>query len=345
METLPPIKHRTEYNRTIEKEINGYFAEAIFAPLQILLHAHRIPIDKRYQAIPFDEFGRDNSATTALEEALNSGRVQYAEGVFSGQFSSSITRELRTIGATFNKSAGTFTIAEGNIPMELRGALATASAKSKTVTDQVLRLLTEMEANLAAAKIGLQLGRALDAVTADLGKQFLTTTAQMRPEDIALQPVIDDGLRARLRKDYTENTELNIKKFAKARIPELRKRVEENAFKFGGRTDRLAKIIEAEFGVSKRKAEFLADQETGLLVSKYRKEKYVGLGIQDYTWSTSHDSRVRHSHRVLDGKRFSFAVGAQVAPPGQPARYCNPGEDYRCRCVPRPIINLAELAA
>lgn len=345
MDTLPPIKHRTEYNRTIEKEINAYFAEAIFAPLQIVLNAAGVPIDKRYQAIPFDEFGRDNSATTELEAAINSGRIHYADGVFSGRFSSAITRELRAIGATFNKTAGTFTIAESVIPMDLRGILATASAKSKGLTDQILRILTDMQANIAASNIGLQLGKALDAVTADLGKQLITTTASMGPEDIALQPVIDDGLRARLRKDYTENTELNIKKFAKARIPELRKRVEENAFKFGGRTDRLAKIIEAEFGVSKRKAEFLADQETGLLVSKYRKEKYVGMGITEYTWSTSHDSRVRHSHRLLDGKRFSFAVGAQVAPPGQPARYCNPGEDFRCRCVPRPIINLAELAA
>lgn len=345
MNTLQPIEHRDSYNRGIEREINAYFAEAIFAPLQLVLLEAGVPLSKRYQAIPFDEFGRVNSIASSLEAAINSGRVHYADGVFSGRFSSTITRELRAIGATFNKEAGTFTIAESVIPMELRGILATASAKSKSVTDQLLRILTEMQANVAAANIGLQLGKALDAVTADLGRQLLTTTAGLKPEDIALQPVIDDGLRERLRKDYTENTELNIKKFAKARIPELRARVEENAFKFGGRTDRLAKIIEAEFGVSKRKAEFLADQETGLLVSKYRKEKYVGMGITEYTWSTSHDSRVRQSHRVLDGKRFSFAVGAQVAPPGQSARYCNPGEDYRCRCVPRPIINLEEIAA
>lgn len=356
MKTLAPIEHRDSYNRGIEREINAWFAEAIFAPLQIVLREAGIPINKAYQAIPFDEFGRANavtragawrinSGTNALEDALRSGRIQYADGVFTGKFSAAITRELRTLGARYNAGAKTFRLAESAIPMDLRGILADSAQKTAAVSNQIATMLTEMQANIGAVSLGLKFGQTLDAITQDLGKQLVTTTLQLRPEDVGITPEVDVGLREKLRKDFTENTELAIKDFAKERIPALRARVEENAFKYGGRQDRLAKIIEAEFGVTKRKAEFLADQETGLLVSKYRAEKYKEVGIKDYIWSTSGDARVRPSHRVLNGKRFSFSRGAQVSPPGQPARYCNPGEDYRCRCVPRPLINLEELAS
>lgn len=477
MKTLPPIVHRASYTRLVEREINAWFAEAIFAPLQIILVDAGAKLSPAYQAIRFDEFGRvnsaddwkiypaswgslgiarkdmpqippeargaltkfleargihaseewirpddlrpsqvgyyvdavararekdtgerailisedgyvldghhrwtaarldnpdipircirydariraliriahnlpsssrENAATSALEAALESGRIQYADGKFSGSFNSEISRELRDLGATFDKQLKVYTLSQDNTPVELRGILADAAQKTKGLSETILNTLTQMQANIDQTKIGIQFTRTLDKITDDLGKQLVTTTLSLRPEDIGITPQIDTTTREALKKDFTESTDLSIKNFAKERIPELRAKVEENAFKFGGRTDRLAKIIEAEFGVTKRKAEFLADQETGLLVSKYRKEKYNQIGITEYTWSTSNDGRVRKSHRLLNGRRFSFATGAQVSPPGQPARYCNPGEDYRCRCVPRPIINLADLAS
>lgn len=343
--TLQPIQHKDIYTREVEREVNAWFREAIFAPIQIVLNDAGVPMDPRYQAIKFDEAGRVNAATGSLEQALQDGRVYYSDGVFSGRFSAAITRELRGIGARFDAASRTFTIAQDQIPMEIRGILAVSAQRSADVGKGVLEVLRQIETNIATAQVGLQMARVLDRITADLGKQLLTTTAAMGPADIALTPQIDAGVRQAISDGFTNNLDLSIKKFAQERIPELRRRVEENAFKFGGRTDRLAKIIEAEYGVTQRKAEFLADQETGLLVSKYRAAKYGELGIKEYTWSTSHDARVRPTHRRLEGKRFSFAVGALVTEPGQPARYCNPGEDYRCRCVPRPIVNLDELAA
>ena len=97
--------------------------------------------------------------------------------------------------------------------------------------------------------------------------------------------------------------------------------------------------IESEFGVSKRKAEFLADQEAGLVTAKYRKIRYDSLGVQEYVWQTSGDIRVRPDHAALNNRRFAFSN-----PPvcdNATGRRCNPGEDYRCRCVPRPIVNFA----
>lgn len=345
-DTLPPIFHREAYTRAVEREINAWFSEAIFAPLQIVLRDRGIRLDPKYQAIKFDEFGKElrlNAANSALEEALKSGRLQYADGVFSGKFSAVITREMRALGASFDPKAKTFRLAESLIPLELRGILAQASFESKETTKGILDVLLQMQANIASAPLALQFDEVLTKIEADLGRQLVETVTQLSPQKIGLKPQIDDGTRQQLDEGFTRNLNLSIKNFAQERIPELRRRVEQNAFEFGGRTDRLAKIIEAEFGVTKRKAEFLADQETGLLVSKYRAAKYQKIGIKEYIWSTSQDARVRDSHKVLNGHKFSFA-----APPcvdRKTGRRCNPGEDYRCRCVPRPVINLAELAA
>lgn len=478
MSTLRPIVHREAYTRGVERELNAFFREAIFAPLFLVLRDAGVPTRAADQAIPFDEFGRvnaddwvefppewgslglsrsqmpqipaesrgalvnfleargiasseeqmlptdlrptqsgyhaekvekarahaggdrallvsadgyildghhqwvaarldrpdepirvirfddsierlvriarllpssfrANAAASALETALRSGKVQYSDGVFSGRFSSAITKELRELGATFDAGAGTFRLADSRIPTSLRGLLADSTAASLAVTAGVLEVLAATESNLAtAASAGapsIDLAGVLDAIVTDMGKQFVATTQSMGPKDVRLAPTIDTATRAAIDERVTRNLDLAIKGFAKERIPELRARVEENAFKFGGRTDRLAKIIEAEFGVSKRKAEFLADQETGLLVSEYRATKYRQMGIEEYIWSTSQDTRVRQSHRVLNGKRFRFDVGANVSPPGKPARFCNPGQDYRCRCVPRPVVNLAKI--
>lgn len=342
--TLKPIIHREAYTRAVAREINAYFAEAFFAPLLIVLRDAGVPVDPRFQAIKFDEFGRVNAISSGLEEALRSGKIQYSDGVFSGRFSSATTKELRAMGARYDSTSKTFRIAESSIPNDVRGILADSAAKSAATNKAIDEVLRQMEINLASAvPIGIELGKTLTLIENDLAKQFISTTASMTPEGVALKPTIDTATRKAIEEGFTNNLDLSIKNFAQERIPELRRRVEENVLEHGGRTDRLAKILEAEFGVTKRKAEFLADQETGLLVSKYRETKYTQLGIRDYLWSTSNDSRVRPSHRVLNGKKFSFAVGANVAEPGKPARYCNPGQDYRCRCVPRPLINLSQI--
>ncbi len=288
---------------------------------------------------------RENAEGTALTRALASGRVQYSGGVFSGKFSAATSRELKEIGATRDYQAGTWRIDPFNVPMSLKPAIAEAAQRSQDATRDVLAVLDEAALNIAAAPAALRLARAVDAVTADLGRQFYDTVTRVAPDGIGVVPEVSPALRATIEADYARNLELSVKGFTQEMVVELRGLVEQNALVDGGRTDKLAAIIESRFGVSRRKAEFLADQETGLLVSKYRAARYDEIGVTRYTWSTSHDARVRPAHRRLDRRQFTFKGKANVAEPGQPARYCNPGEDWRCRCVPIPLIDLAEIAA
>ena len=54
-------------------------------------------------------------------------------------------------------------------------------------------------------------------------------------------------------------------------------------------------------------------------------------GVEEYIWSTSGDSRVRESHKKLNGKRFRWDDPPVVDE--KTGRRCHPGEDYECRCV------------
>ena len=63
----------------------------------------------------------------------------------------------------------------------------------------------------------------------------------------------------------------------------------------------------------------------------YKTDKYKDAGVTQFTWSSSHDRRVRPDHAALDGQIFDYdhppitnrATGARNLP----------GQDYGpCRC-------------
>lgn len=280
----------------------------------------------------FPSVEHHNATTSAVRAALQSGRIHYADGVFSGSFSAAISKELKAMGATFGADRN-FHLVASRLPLDITAAVLSSAQQSAALHKEVTGILDAIEMNVAQAGVSLTFNTAVDLIVGDLQRQFISTVKGV--ETVAVTGQVDEGMRKRLTAELTENTNLSIKNFVDDRIPEMRRRVEQNAFE-GGRTDRLARILEAEFGVSKRKADFLADQETGLLVSKYRELRYASAGITEYIWSTSHDIRVRHDHRLLDGKRFSYA-NPPVTNRATGARN-NPGEDYRCRCVPKPVL-------
>lgn len=103
----------------------------------------------------------------------------------------------------------------------------------------------------------------------------------------------------------------------------------------GKTTTRMAKEIQIAYGVSKRKALFIARDQTAKLNGQIQRAQQLDAGITEYIWSTSGDERVRKSHRELNGKIFSW----NDAPVNSDGRKCHPGEDYNCRCIGRPVFN------
>ena len=54
------------------------------------------------------------------------------------------------------------------------------------------------------------------------------------------------------------------------------------------------------------------------------------LGIEEYEWSTSADSRVRPTHRDKEGKIFQWA--------DPPLDTGHPGNDVQCRCLALAVV-------
>ena len=106
--------------------------------------------------------------------------------------------------------------------------------------------------------------------------------------------------------------------------------------------------IQRRFGVTKSKANLLARDQVGTLSADLTRVRQQSAGVEEYIWSSSGDERVRECHRELNGKKFRYDD-----PPAMwymtkhgkvySGRHCNPGEDYQCRCVAKPVFNFDRL--
>ena len=103
---------------------------------------------------------------------------------------------------------------------------------------------------------------------------------------------------------------------------------------------KMAEEIASAGDVSLSRARFIARDQMGSLYGELTKKRQENAGLERFWWSTSGDSRVRHSHEDLDGKIFTWAEGALVD-----GKRIWPGTDYNCRCVAEVVFeDLLEVA-
>ena len=101
-----------------------------------------------------------------------------------------------------------------------------------------------------------------------------------------MAPEIAPEMVVTLSEQYNSNMKRYIKDWAETNIVELREKVQANAFK-GARAKNLVSMIQKDYGVSQRKAKFLASQETRLITGEFTKERYKSAGIKKYRWFRS----------------------------------------------------------
>ncbi len=103
-----------------------------------------------------------------------------------------------------------------------------------------------------------------------------------------------------------------------------------DAFARGDRPTEVAKKIRKRWRVSESRIVFIVQNEIGNLNAAANKIRQTSVGVTHYFWETSKDERVRPSHVELQGKRFAWTAPPSVG---------HPGEDFRCRCRPRPDLS------
>ncbi len=316
MKQLPPLKLREIYFKSIEKEIKRLFDALIFDPI---VAATALPVKKEFR----------NARADALMEAIKSGAVWYEDGQFKGVFNSKISKRLRKIGATFNPRSNTWSIPPLLVPPEISVARAQAEAAYQSLRQTILTVLAGIDID----KIN---------VLSDLPEKYMETIDWMEHDfqdtvrKITIPPNLTEAQSGIIAAEWGQNLDLYIKEWIAQDILDLREMVMTEAFE-GNRASSMVKAIQQNYGVSRRKAEFLARQETSLLMSKFRETRYRDIGSTTYRWRGVLDARERHDHKILEDKVYSWDQPPVVD--RKTGRRANPGEDYGCRCVAVALIN------
>ena len=262
----------------------------------------------------------------ALVEAIRSGRVSYADGVWTGDFNMTITAELSKFARFVRRSK----IWRGFPPPDILAATVVAADRAQKIGAALRSGITELKATVEETikRLTFPIDTAIVQMNGVLFRDL---------EDISILPKLTEDMRRKLARDYNFNQQLNIKNWAPEQIERLRSMVDHFAIR-GYRRNELEAMIMQEWGVTANKARFLGRQETGLFMSKLRRERHLDAGVRRYRWSTSQDERVRptergetNNHRRLHGKVFTFGEPPIVDPKN--GRRAEPGEDYGCRCV------------
>ncbi len=312
--------HPSTYS-DIEEQLRSIFYDIIFKPIVELLAPKNAQVKAAAKELR-------NARTSSVVNGVLSGKIQYEDGKFSGDFNAAMSKDLRSYGAKFNKQDGTFSIPLHDLPVEVLKAVNDYAHAAKQMHDELEKRLAEIQRGLEgsvrrnpvnAVKVVGKMERGFNATYGEaIGREELS-----------------DRAKRSLSKGYSDNMELWIKNFCEEQITELRGIVEENAKK-GYRFDRLVKKVQGRYDVSKTKAEFLARQETSLFVSEHRKERFTDAGVIEYIWRTAGDTEVRKGHKELNGRTFRYDDPPIVDE--ATGRRANPGCDYNCRCVDEPVI-------
>lgn len=138
-----------------------------------------------------------------------------------------------------------------------------------------------------------------------------------------------------------ENVSL-IKTIPSDTLDEMR-RIVKDGFVNGKSATGIMKEIQDKYNVEKNHARLLAKDQIGKLNAKVTQAQQRDAGIEEYIWCDCGDSRVRDSHRALNGKRFRWDNPPVVDIKN--GRRCHPGEDYQCRCRAKPVFKFGTFNA
>lgn len=103
--------------------------------------------------------------------------------------------------------------------------------------------------------------------------------------------------------------------------------------------ERIAQIAENIGGVSRRKAELIARDQTHKATTNYAMARASSLGFDYYVWDTSHDERVstgKGGHKQLQGRIYRYDKDTAIVDSYGNVGHC--GSRVNCRCVPLTLM-------
>jgi SPP1 gp7 family putative phage head morphogenesis protein len=100
----------------------------------------------------------------------------------------------------------------------------------------------------------------------------------------------------------------------------------------------LSKDLRKQFGVTERRAAFIALDQSNKTTSALMRVRQTDMGIQRGVWLHSHAGKEpRPTHLANHGKEFDLKIG-WYDPDPKVREHILPGQLVRCRCVWKPLV-------
>lgn len=299
-----------------------------------------------------------NAPEDALRKALRDGAVQIVPDP-TGEYALFVVAKpdrrvsdgLRAFGASVDKRTGVWRCLPAQVPAWVRLEAEGYGVKARAAHDAVLKALDDIQGRVDHAIDEASLARAADhaigevasgwketakgmQVTPDLGPAGQAALAAGFARSRGIQ-ITSPGTKVGLVDALEFSTKREVKVWAQEALDRLREQVDENAAQ-GYRAEGLADRIRNEYGVSKGRADLIARQETNNFMANYRAARAADAGLKRYQWFCVRDAKTRKDHLALHGQIFRYDT-PPVTDTRTGARN-NPGQDFRCRCNDRPMI-------
>lgn len=223
---------------------------------------------------------------------------------------------------------------------DVKAAVQASQTRDSVVRDALPRRSFESSFNKVAQRLGGIDGTAKRladlAVQKNLGAVDERLTASIKASvsiDVAPFLTKSGPIRDAMAAATQANVEL-IKDLPAKYLAQVRETVEEN-FVDGMRWEDMAARLEERGEVAASRAKLIARDQTSKMNSAFNEVRQTSLGIEQYTWQTSGDERVREEHAANDGKVFRWD--------SPPENTGHPGEDVQCRCVAVPFFDLDKM--
>lgn len=284
-----------------------------------------------------------NSSDIILD-ALKKNIIYYDGNGFKAakKFNNKISSELILLGATYNKYEKKYIISLESLPDYLSSYITNSIKLAQDQLQQLNGYLSYVEMNLDNIieemvfdnEVGQiltdsenQLNKNLNIIELDISKQDKEQILATINKNFKVS-------KEEIEKNYTSNINKYTKKWLIEKIPEMRQKIQQ-AVLDGYRQDEVQTMLEKEYGIMERKAKFLAQNETSIMMAQLKKATYTEMGFTEFVWNTILDSKERPEHRKLNGKIFRFdnppVIDERTGARGLP------GETYNCRCSLTPI--------
>ena len=315
---LPVVNVYKDFYTKIEKIIKRAFRDELYEPLITDL------------ALPKNTI---KNSPQDLIDAINRGVLTFYHGRFKGKLNATLTKELRKIGAVWDRRTATYKIRFDQLPTYLVTPIRSSDHRFQKKMEQIDKRLQQFLPAKITDKV--KISNLFDGALWKLDKDINKTL-----ENITVMPELTKSQRKTIADEWQNNMDLWIKKFTEKEIVKLRKAMQATILK-GNRYENMIKEIQKSYGVTQNKAKFLARQETRLLLTKFKEVRYTDSGITEYKWgcvSGTPAHPVRPAHKKLEGQIIKMDNPPITSEPGQPVRRNHAGADYNCRCFMVPIV-------